>query len=57
MRAPRGSRHQHVIPRSRGDGLRVWLGPRRRYRDEAHAAATATAVRDAPAGLPDGQPG
>lgn len=39
--------HQHVIPRTRGDGLRFWLGPRQRYRDEAHAAATAEAIRAA----------
>ena len=25
--------HVHVIPRRRGDGLRFWLGPRRRYAD------------------------
>ena len=29
--------HLHVIPRSRGDGLRFWLGPRHRY-DAAHPA-------------------
>ncbi|WP_336922170.1 HIT family protein [Aquipuribacter sp. SD81] len=39
--------HQHVIPRHRDDGLSRWLGPRRRYRDDAHAAATAAAVRAA----------
>jgi histidine triad (HIT) family protein len=27
--------HLHVIPRSKGDGLRFWLGPRLRY-DEAN---------------------
>jgi histidine triad (HIT) family protein len=30
--------HLHVIPRSKGDGLRFWLGPRLRY-DEAHPAS------------------
>jgi histidine triad (HIT) family protein len=39
--------HQHVIPRTRGDGLRFWLGPRQRYTDEEHAAATAAAIREA----------
>jgi len=36
--------HLHVIPRRRGDGLRFWLGPRRRYDSEEHAAATAEAI-------------
>jgi histidine triad (HIT) family protein len=39
--------HQHVIPRTRGDGLRFWLGPRTRYRDDAHAAEVAARIRDA----------
>ncbi len=30
--------HLHVIPRSKGDGLRFWLGPRQRY-DDAHPAS------------------
>lgn len=38
--------HQHVIPRRRGDGLRFWLGPRRRYTDDAEAAATASRIRE-----------
>jgi histidine triad (HIT) family protein len=29
--------HLHVIPRTKGDGLRFWLGPRQRY-DAAHPA-------------------
>jgi histidine triad (HIT) family protein len=29
--------HLHVIPRTKGDGLRFWLGPRHRY-DAAHPA-------------------
>ncbi|MDP9394208.1 MAG: HIT domain-containing protein [Actinomycetota bacterium] len=36
--------HLHVIPRRRRDGLRFWLGPRTRYDDDAHAAATAAAI-------------
>lgn len=39
--------HQHVIPRTRGDGLRLWLGPRGRYRDDAEAAEVAARVRAA----------
>lgn len=31
--------HVHVIPRTKGDGLRGFLWPRRRYADEAEAAA------------------
>lgn len=45
--------HQHVIPRTRGDGLRFWLGPRKRYRDEAHAAEVAAGIRDALDDPPD----
>jgi histidine triad (HIT) family protein len=30
--------HVHVIPRTRGDGLRGFLWPRHRYADEAEAA-------------------
>lgn len=37
--------HQHVIPRTRGDGLRLWLGPRRRYRDGAEATDVAERIR------------
>lgn len=39
--------HLHVIPRNRGDGLRFWLGPRKRYADDAHARAVAGAIRAA----------
>lgn len=39
--------HQHVIPRRRGDGLRVWLGPRHPYDGPDHARATAAAIRAA----------
>jgi histidine triad (HIT) family protein len=31
--------HVHVIPRTKGDGLRGFLWPRRRYADDAEAAA------------------
>lgn len=30
--------HVHVIPRTKGDGLRGFLWPRRRYADDAEAA-------------------
>jgi histidine triad (HIT) family protein len=36
--------HVHVIPRRRGDGLRFWLGPRRRYADQSDAAAHAARI-------------
>ena len=39
--------HVHVIPRNRGDGLRFWLGPRRRYADENDAAAHAERIAGA----------
>jgi histidine triad (HIT) family protein len=31
--------HAHVIPRTRGDGLRGFLWPRHRYEDDAEAAS------------------
>jgi len=31
--------HVHVIPRTKGDGLRGFLWPRRRYEDDAEAAS------------------
>jgi len=39
--------HVHVIPRRSGDGLRLWLGPRRPYADEAAAADVAARIRTA----------
>lgn len=36
--------HLHVIPRSRGDGLRLWLGPRTRYADDADADDVAARI-------------
>ena len=38
--------HQHVIPRERGDGLRFFLGPRRRYAP-GEAAEVAAGIREA----------
>jgi histidine triad (HIT) family protein len=39
--------HLHVIPRSKGDGLRFWLGPRHPYQDDAEAAGVAERIRAA----------
>ncbi|MFL6238558.1 MAG: HIT family protein [Actinomycetes bacterium] len=43
--------HVHVIPRNRRDGLRFWLGPRKKYADAADAAAHAARIADAYAAL------
>lgn len=37
--------HVHVVPRTKGDGLRGFFWPRTTYDDEAQAAATAAAIR------------
>jgi histidine triad (HIT) family protein len=39
--------HFHVVPRTRGDGLRGFFWPRTRYRDDNHAAEVAAALRAA----------
>jgi len=39
--------HFHVVPRTRGDGLRGFFWPRTRYRDDAHAEEVAAAIRAA----------
>jgi len=39
--------HLHVIPRKRKDGLRFWLGPRKRYGDDVTMAATGQQIRAA----------
>jgi histidine triad (HIT) family protein len=39
--------HAHVIPRTRGDGLRGFLWPRHKYADDAEAADYAERVRSA----------
>jgi histidine triad (HIT) family protein len=36
--------HAHVVPRTKGDGLRGFFWPRRRYRDGDHAAEVAAAI-------------
>jgi histidine triad (HIT) family protein len=39
--------HAHVIPRTRGDGLRGFFWPRLRYADEAEASDVAARIRSA----------
>ena len=37
--------HVHVVPRTKGDGLRGFFWPRTAYDDDAHAASVAAAIR------------
>ena len=39
--------HVHVVPRTKGDGLRGFFWPRVRYSDDVHMDATAAAIRAA----------
>gem|GEM_PF-7009875 len=39
--------HLHLIPRKPRDGLRLWLGPRVPYPDDAAASAMAGRIRAA----------
>ena len=39
--------HTHVVPRTKGDGLKGFFWPRTRYADDAHAADVAAAVSSA----------
>jgi histidine triad (HIT) family protein len=39
--------HAHVVPRTKGDGLRGFFWPRTKYRDDAHAAEVAERLRAA----------
>lgn len=36
--------HTHVVPRTKGDGLRGFFWPRRKYESDDEAAATAAAI-------------
>lgn len=45
--------HVHVVPRTKGDGLRGFFWPRRRY-EPGEAAATAVELRRGLAGFRDG---
>jgi len=39
--------HVHVVPRTKGDGLKGFFWPRTAYRDDAHAAEVAASIRAA----------
>jgi histidine triad (HIT) family protein len=39
--------HVHVVPRKKGDGLKGFFWPRRRYDDDAHASGLAERIRAA----------
>ena len=43
--------HVHVVPRTKGDGLRGFFWPRQKYRDDAHAAETRDRLRETVASL------
>jgi histidine triad (HIT) family protein len=43
--------HVHVVPRTKGDGLRGFFWPRQKYRDDSHLAATRDALSAAVAEL------
>jgi histidine triad (HIT) family protein len=43
--------HVHVVPRTRGDGLRGFFWPRQKYRDADHVKETQQAIREAVAEL------
>jgi histidine triad (HIT) family protein len=45
--------HVHVVPRTRGDGLRGFFWPRQKYRDETHATEIGRALREAVDGVRD----
>lgn len=36
--------HTHVVPRTKGDGLKGFFWPRTTYRDDAHAAEVAATI-------------
>jgi len=38
--------HVHVVPRKKGDGLKGFFWPRRKYDDDAHAADVARRIRE-----------
>jgi histidine triad (HIT) family protein len=44
--------HVHVVPRTKGDGLRGFFWPRQRYATEEEAADYARRIRDALAAVP-----
>ncbi len=42
--------HVHVVPRTKGDGLRGFFWPRTRYESDEHLTTTATMIRTALSG-------
>jgi histidine triad (HIT) family protein len=38
--------HVHVVPRTKGDGLKGFFWPRTKYHDDAHATNVAAAIRE-----------
>lgn len=48
--------HVHVVPRTKGDGLRGFFWPRTRYDDDAHAERVAASIRHALASEADVSP-
>ena len=38
--------HVHVVPRKKGDGLKGFFWPRRKYESDAHAADVAARIRE-----------
>ena len=44
--------HAHVVPRTKGDGLRGFFWPRHKYDSDAEAAGYAARIRDALAAAP-----
>lgn len=43
--------HVHVVPRTKGDGLKGFFWPRTKYADDADAASYAQRLKDAVAGM------
>ena len=39
--------HVHIVPRTKGDGLRGFFWPRTKYRDDDHMAEVAATLREA----------
>lgn len=49
--------HIHVVPRKKGDGLKGFFWPRRKYKDESEISAVLSALRTAIAGIENGSSG
>jgi histidine triad (HIT) family protein len=49
--------HVHVVPRTRGDGLRGFFWPRTKYADEAERATYAQRIREALEAAAEAAPG